>query len=303
MTPKVSIIVLNWNRHQDTIECILSIRKINYPCYEIVIVDNGSTDGSEEILRHAFSEIKLIQTGENLGFAEGNNVGIRYALDNGADYSVILNNDTTVDEGFVTELVNAAESDRSIGIASSKIYFYDKPDVLWYAGAVLDLKTGKSKHIGYNEKDAGQYDTMQETDRACGCSMMISRRACETAGLMDPGYFCYGEEADWSLRVREAGYKVVFVPESKVWHKISATTGGASTGYYLYYSVRNHLRLVKTHLPLRPAGLSILRDVLIVSRYICSLFTMKVSKVKGLKIIWSGMIDSYRNRFGRKVLL
>jgi GT2 family glycosyltransferase len=302
MTPKVFIIVLNWNRHEDSIECIHSIRKINYHRYEIVIVDNGSTDGSEEILRRAFPDIKLIQTGDNLGFAEGNNVGIRYALENGADYAVILNNDTTVDANFVTELVNAAESDKSIGIVSSKIYFYDRPDVLWYAGAVLDLKTGKSKHTGYNEKDAGQYDTVRETDRACGCSMMISRRACETVGLMDAGYFCYGEEADWSLRVREAGYKVVFVPASKVWHKISAATGGAGTGYYLYYSVRNHLHLVKTHLPLKPVGLNVIRDVLIVTRYIFSLFTMKISKVRGIKIIWSGMIDSYRNRFGRKDL-
>ena len=300
MTPKVFIIVLNWNGNQDTIECIHSLRKISYPRYEIVIVDNGSTDGSEEILRNSFPDIKLIQTGENLGFAEGNNVGIRYALDNEADYALILNNDTTVDEAFVTELVNTAESDRSIGIVSSKIYFYDRPDVLWYAGAVLDLKTGKSKHIGYNKKDVGQYDTMRETDRACGCSMMISRRACEAAGLMDAAYFCYGEEADWSLRVREAGYKVVFVPASKVWHKISSATGGAGTGYYLYYSVRNHLHLVKTHLPLKPAGLKIVRDVLIVSRYVFSLFTMKISKVRGIKIIWSGMIDSYRKRFGRK---
>jgi len=303
MIPKVAIIVLNWNRHQDTIECIHSIRKINYARYEIVIVDNGSTDRSEEILRHAFPDIKLIQTNENLGFAEGNNVGIRYALGNGADYTVILNNDTTVDKGFVTELVNVAESDKSIGIVSSKIYFYDKPDIIWYAGAVLDLKTGKSKHIGYNKKDAGQYDTMRETDRACGCSMMISRRACETVGLMDPAYFCYGEEADWSLRVREAGYKVVFVPDSRVWHKISSATGGPGTGYYLYYSVRNHLHLVKTHLPLKFPGLNIPRDVLIVSRYIFSLFTMKISKVRGIKIIWSGMIDSYRKRFGRKDLV
>jgi hypothetical protein len=303
MTPKVFIIVLNWNGHQDTIECIHSIRKTNYPRYEIVIVDNGSTDGSEEILRHAFPDIKLIQTGENLGFAEGNNVGIRYALKNGADYTVILNNDTAVDEGFTTELVNAAKSDSSIGIASSKIYFYDRPDIIWYAGALLDLKTGKSKHIGYNKKDAGQYDTIRETDRACGCSMMISRRTCEAVGLMDPEYFCYGEEADWSLRARNAGFKVVFVPGSKVWHKISATTGGAGTGYYLYYSVRNHLHLVKTHLPLKFPGLNILRDILIVSRYVCSLFTMKINKIRGIKIIWLGMIDSYRKRFGRKDLV
>ncbi len=303
MTPRVFIIVLNWNRYRDTLECVNSLRKVAYTNYEIVIVDNGSTDGSEEILRKSFPDIKLIQTGENLGFAEGNNVGIRYALDNGADYTLILNNDTAVDAGFITELVNAAESDKAIGILSSKIYFYDRPDILWYAGAVLNLKTGKSVHRGYNEKDAGQYDAMRETDRACGCSMMISRKACEAVGLMDAEYFCYGEEVDWSLRAKNAGYKVVFVPGSKVWHKISSASGGAGTGFYLYYSVRNHLRLVKTHLPLKFPGLNTLRDVLIVGRYVCSLFTMKVNKVRGIKIIWSGMIDSYRGRFGRKDLV
>lgn len=300
MIPKVFIIVLNWNRHQDTIECIHSIRKINYPRYEIVIVDNGSTDGSEEILRHAFPDIKFIQNGENLGFAEGNNVGIRYALKNGADYTVILNNDTAVDEGFITELVKAAESDSSIGIASSKIYFYDQPDIIWYAGAILDLKTGKSKHIGYNEKDAGQYDTMRETDRACGCSMMISRRACEAVGLMDPEYFCYGEEVDWSLRTRNAGYKVVFVPGSKVWHKISATTGGTGTGYYLYYSVRNHLRLLKTYQPFTVKVFEIMRDALVIGRYVFSLFTMNVNKIRGIRNICMGITDYYRGRFGKR---
>jgi GT2 family glycosyltransferase len=300
MTPKVFIIVLNWNGHQDTIECIHSIRKINYPRYEIVIVDNGSTDGSEKILRHTFPDIKLIQTGANLGFAEGNNVGIRYAFKNGADYTVVLNNDTAVDEGFITELVNAAESDSSIGIASSKIYFYDRPDIIWYAGAVLDLKTGKSKHIGYNKKDLGQYDAMRETDRACGCSMMISRRACETVGLMDPEYFCYGEETDWSLRARIAGFKVVFVPGSKVWHKVSASTGGAGTGNYLYYAVRNNLKLVKTYRPLTSKPLDVLRDALVIGRYIFSLFTVKINKIRGIRNICMGLADYYRGRFGRR---
>lgn len=302
MYPKVFIIVLNWNGHQDTIECVDSLKKVTYPDYEIVIVDNGSTDGSEEILRRRFPDIALIQTGENLGYTGGNNAGIRYALGKGADYMVLLNNDTVVDKDFVTALVAAAEADRSIGIASSKVYFYDRPDVIWYAGATLNLKTGKSKHLGYNEKDSGQFGAMQETDRACGCSMMVTREVCERIGLMDPEYFCYAEEAEWSVRARKAGYKVVLVPNSKTWHKVSAATGGAGTGSYLYYSVRNHLHLVKTYLPFSFPGLNIARDGLILLRYVCSLFTMNVDKIRGMKIIWLGMRDSYRNRFGRKDL-
>lgn len=300
--PKVAIIVLNWNGWKDTVECIESLKKITYPNNKIILVDNGSTDGSEQILRERFPEIKLIQTGENLGFAEGNNIGIRYALNKGADYILLLNNDTVVDRDFVTELVRAAESDKSIGILSSKMYFYDKPDTLWYAGAIFNLKTGRSRHIGYNEKDKGQYDKVRETDRACGCSMMVSREVCETVGLMNPEYFCYGEDVEWSLRIKKAGYRVVFVPSSRLWHKISISTGGTGKGNNIYYSIRNQLRLVKTYLPYSFKGMDTLRDIIILGRYVCSLFTMNVNKARGIKNIWLGINDYYHGRVGKREL-
>lgn len=302
MQPKVFIIVLNWNGYRDTIECIESLKKVTYPNYEIILIDNGSTDNSEGTLRKEFPDLELIQTGENLGYAGGNNVGIKYAIERGTDYILLLNNDTVVDPDFLIELVKVAESDKSIGILSSKIYFYDKPDTIWYAGAIFNLKSGKSKHIGYNKKDTVEYDKVQETDRACGCSMMASRRVCETVGLMSPEYFCYGEEVDWSLRIRNAGYRVIFVPGSKVWHKVSASTGGRGKSYYIYYSVRNHLRLLNTYLPFKYKMLNLLRDMLVAGRYLLSLFTMNISKSDGIKNLWLGIIDYYRGRSGRRDL-
>ncbi|MFZ6017745.1 MAG: glycosyltransferase family 2 protein [Nitrospirota bacterium] len=302
MQPKISIVVLNWNGYRGTIECIESLKKVTYPNYEVVLVDNGSTDGSEEILREKFPDVPFIQTGENLGFAGGNNIGIRHALSNGADYVILLNNDTVVDKEFVTAMVRVAEADKSIGILTSKIYFYDRPDTIWYAGAIFNLKTGRSRHIGYNKKDKGQYNKVRETDRACGCSMMVSRKVCETVGLMNPEYFCYGEEVDWSLRVKNAGYRVVFVPNSKVWHKISGSTGGAGKGFYLYYSVRNHLRLINTYLPFKSKVMSIVRDMLVIGRHLFSIFTVGVNKGYGIKNLWFGVRDYYHGRFGKREL-
>ncbi len=300
MMPNVYIIILNWNGYRDTVECVESLKKITYPNHRILLVDNGSTDGSEKILREKFPKLSLIQTGENLGYAEGNNVGIRYALENGADYIILLNNDTIVDPEFVTELVKVAESNKSIGILSSKVYFYDRPDTIWFAGAIFNLKSGKSKHIGYNEKDRGQHDNIQETDRTCGCSMMVSRKICETVGLMNPEYFCYGEDVDWSLRIKKAGHRVIFVPGSKVWHKVSASTGGIQNSFPIYYSVRNHLRLVNTYLPFKFKMLNGFRNMLVVGRYLLSLFTMNINKSRGIKNLWYGTIDYYYGRFGNK---
>lgn len=294
------IIILNWNNGKDTIECVRSCLKIADPNVRLLIIDNGSTDGSEDELRKRFPDIELVQTGQNLGFAEGNNVGIRHALGRGAEYVILLNNDTVVDPNFASELISAASSDPSIGMAVSKIYFFDRPDIIWYAGAKLNLKTGYTRHIGYGEKDAGQYDYIGETDRACGCSVLVTRRACETAGLLDPAYFCYVEDSDWSVRVRKAGFRIVYVPQSRVWHKISVSTGGASQGHYLYYFIRNQLMLVDRGLPLQSAMRSGLREFQIIGRTFFSLFTMRVNKMRGLKNMLLGIRDYHQGRFGRR---
>lgn len=302
MNPKVSIIVLNWNGCRDTIECLESLRKVTYPNYEVIVVDNGSTDGSEKVIKERFPDILVLQTGENTGYAKGNNFGIRHALKNGADYVLLLNNDTVVDPEFVIELVKVAESDKSIGILSSKIYFYDRATTLWFAGGKFSLRTGWSKHIGYGKKDTGQFNEIREIDRACGCAMMVTRKLCEEMGLMDEDYFCYCEETDWSLRAKKMGYKIVYVPSSKVWHKVSSSTQGMKSARYIYFSVRNTLRCLEKNAPYRWSVVSIIREVFVIVLYIGSLFTLRVEKLKGIRYIYQGVIDFHNNKFGNPFL-
>jgi len=297
MSPKVSIIVLNWNGYRDTVECVNSLGKVAYSNCEIVIVDNGSTDGSEEILRKSFPDIKIIQTGRNLGFTGGNNVGIRHALTNGADYVILLNNDTIVDRAFAGELVKAAETDKSIGLFCSKIYFYDRPDVFWYAGASFHPWLGWGRHRGFNKRDVGQYDRIEGTERPTGCALMATRELCEKIGLLREEYFCYCEDLDWGMRARDAGYKIVYVPASKVWHKVSRSTGGGSTGISLYYYTRNMLKCLDENKPL-PFPLRQARYCTFLAAALLGLFTQDLPKGIGVSQIWGGASDYFQGRFG-----
>ncbi|KNZ70049.1 N-acetylglucosaminyl-diphospho-decaprenol L-rhamnosyltransferase [Thermincola ferriacetica] len=241
---KVYIIVLNWNGWQDTVECVESCQKLTYPNFRILIVDNGSSDGSEAILRNRFPDIEFIQTGANLGYAGGNNIGIRYALAHGADYIWLLNNDTTVTPDALTALVDVAEKNPQVGIGGSKIYFYNKPKTLWFAGGHIDFHSGETLHMGMGDLDTGQFDYRREVDYITGCSLLARRNLIETIGLMDEEYFLYFEETAWCVKASLAGYKVVFVPESVIYHKESGSTGARSPLFY-YYMTRNRLYFLK----------------------------------------------------------
>jgi hypothetical protein len=247
--PRVSIIILNWNRFTDTAECIESVLKIDYPNYEIVVVDNGSSDDSVQKIHDRFEHILLIENNNNLGYAEGNNVGIRHALKNGAEYVWVLNNDTVVDPHALTAMMDLAEKNQEIGILGSKIYYFDQPKTLWFAGATIDWKRAFSPHIGRLEIDTGQYEIDKEVDRVTGCSMLIRKRVLEDVGLFDENYFLYAEEVDLCVRARNKGYRNYYVPKSVVYHKISISTGEDSAPVYGYYNTRNFLYLIKKNAP------------------------------------------------------
>ncbi len=187
MTPIfVCIVVLTWNRRVDTLECLRSLARITEPEVRVILVDNGSSDGTVEAVREEFPGIELIETGENLGYTGGNNMGIRRALDLGADYVLILNNDTVVAPGFVRELLAVDSKSDRIGFVSPKIYFMDPPDRIWFSGARYYTWCGYGRMVGYREKDREQYDRVREIDRPCGCAMLVSRAVCREAGLLDP---------------------------------------------------------------------------------------------------------------------
>ena len=224
--PLVYIIILNWNGKEDTLECLRSVQEVDYPRYQILVVDNASDDGSPEAIRAAFPVVELIVNESNLGFAAGNNVGIEYALQRGADYVFLLNNDTIVDRMVLTELVKACEADPTVGLASPKVYYYDHPNIIYYAGARRHLLPLFPDPIGVGEADHGQYEKVKEADYVWGQAMFIRRWVIEDVGLLDPGFFMYYEDCDYCLRTTEVGYKIVYVPMAIMWHKIAKGTEG-----------------------------------------------------------------------------
>lgn len=245
--PKVTILILNWNGKEDTIECLESLRHINYPNYDILLVDNGSIDGSVKCFRETYPDLEIIENGENLGFAEGNNVGIRKAMDNGKDYMLLLNNDTVVDCGFLGELVEVAESDSKIGIVGPKIYYYDyngRKDVIWSAGGKINLITGKTSHINGQKIDDESLCKPTKVDYISGCAFLVKKDVFDKIGLLDPEYFAYFEEADFCVRASKI-FECVYVPQGKIWHKVSKSTGGNFSPIMAYYLIRNRFLFTK----------------------------------------------------------
>lgn len=239
--PAVSIIVLNYNSRQDTLDCLHSLEQLTYINVDVIVVDNGSTDGTVDAVRAAYPELTVIDTGRNLGFTGGNNVGIQHALAQGADYIMLLNNDTIVAPDMVDILIDTMEADPSIGVTGPMIYYYDAPDVIWSAGGRIDWQRGTTSMIGLNEEDKGQYgETPQPVDFVTGCAMLARRDVWEKTGLLDDKFFMYYEETEWCVRAQRAGFRIAFVPSAMMWHKISIEARATSPRTY-YYMTRNRL--------------------------------------------------------------
>jgi len=238
--PQVTIIVLNWNGRKDTAECIESLERITYPNYKVMIVDNGSVDGSAEFVRKNYPRAEVLENGENLGFAEGNNVGIRQALGRGADYVLLLNNDTVVNPDFLDLLVARAEGDDQIGVVGPVVYYYDDRNLIQSAGARVSFFTSKQRIDQKNKPDDGSLVDPIECDYVSGCALLAKREVFEKIGYLNPSYFLYWEETDWCVRAKRAGFKILCIPGARIWHKESASSKKVK-GLSLYYLTRNRI--------------------------------------------------------------
>lgn len=247
--PSVAVIILNWNNWQDTVECLESLAQIDYPNYQVIVVDNGSTDDSIMQLKQRFDWIRLLETGENLGFSAGVNYGIERARD--LELILLLNNDTIVAPNFLTELVKTIQSDNTIGLVGGKIYYLDaaksdsvlyRQNKIWSAGGAINKLTKKAFHIGDKKIDHGQYDQQREVEFLSGCCLLIRREVIEKIGLLDPDYFMYYEDVDFCLRAKAHAYKIVYSPKAIIWHKIRQV---ARKQFADYYRMRNHFVLLK----------------------------------------------------------
>jgi len=291
MNPKVAFIILNWNGWEDTIECLESVYQIEYPLYDVIIIDNGSKDCSiQKIKDYAAGKIEikskflnfspenkpiyvdeysknelessvsirktdenqvsrknliLIKNDDNYGFAEGNNIGIRFALNNlNSDYILLLNNDTVVDPYFLNELVNVAERDPHIGILGPTVYEYKKPQEIQSAGAKIYWNKGEVINLTRRE---GKYpEEPENVDSVIGCALLAKSELFYKIGYLNKDYFAYLEETEWCVRAHEALYKIVYVPGGKIWHKGGATSNKI-TGFTLYHHTRNKFWFMRTH--------------------------------------------------------
>lgn len=247
-SPLAAIIVLTWNQRQLTLDCLASLAQLTYPAERLmlIVVDNGSADGTAQAIREHYPDVVVLENGDNLGFAEGNNVGIRYAMDQGVDYVMLLNNDTVVDPAMLTELLNVAESDLEIGIVGPKMLYFDPPDVIWSAGNKIDWDHGGLIRLQAEERDTGVDETPLEVDYVTGCGVCLRRAVIEKIGMLDARFFIYYEESDWCLRAHQAGWRVLYVPQARLWHKVSAAMGTASPATD-YYMARNVLLFIAKH--------------------------------------------------------
>lgn len=235
--PRVSVIVLTWNQCAVTLDCLASLREQQYANTDVILVDNGSEDETVASARDAFPEVTVIENRENLGFAAGNNVGLQHALRGDAEYIMLLNNDTAVDPAMIGTLVDMMEADPTIGITGPKMLYFDQPETIWCAGNRIDWRTGESIRLCAEQPD-GPDGLTQDVDFITACAICLRRDVIEQIGLLDPRFFIYYEETDWCTRARQAGWRIVYVPDARLWHKVSATMGATSPATE-YYMTRN----------------------------------------------------------------
>lgn len=249
MHASVYIIILNWNQYWLTAECVRSLTNLHYPNYHIVVVDNGSSDDTVKKLFDEFgTQIDLLPNGENIGFSGGNNVGIRFALQQGADYVMLLNNDTVVEDIYLLDkLVSVSETSSLVGMLSPSIFYYDSPNQVWYAGSELNFWRGW-RHYYQIPTEKKPLDT----GYGSGCCLLVSSRLIRQIGLLNEVYFFSVEDLEWSLRAKQAGWRILYVPDASVLHKDSVTSKaqkgkGTYSPTRVYYEHRNAIWLVREY--------------------------------------------------------
>lgn len=239
--PLIYIILVNYNGYKDTIECVNSLKKVNYKNYRIVIVDNASSNNSLGILKQKINDCIIIESKENLGFAGGNNLGIKYALDHNADYIMFLNNDTLVNNDFLNNMIMSFTKDNKVGLVGCKIMHYPAKNIIWYGGGYIDWFKFIGTHCGMGQIDKGQCDTEKEIDFMTGCCMLIKKEVFEKVGFLSEDYFMYFEDVDFCVNIKNFGYKIWYNPKAIIYHKVGLSSGGEESPFSIKWGTRNRI--------------------------------------------------------------
>lgn len=246
--PKVGIIVLNWNGLDDTLECLASLARSDYPNAELIVVDNGSRlDPRGAILSH-FPTVTYIRLAENSGYAGGNNVGIRYALERGYPYVFVLNNDTVVERDTIRRAVEVAQQDSRIAAVGVKVLAWEDPSRVWVAYGQITYRQGLVRLIGYYWRDDERFAQQRDVEWVPGTAILLSAKALADVGLFDEEFFAYHEDVDWCTSAREKGYRIVFAPQGRILHKGHGSSGGKRyVSPRQYLAGRNMVLFVRKH--------------------------------------------------------
>ena len=244
----VIVVILNWNNVADTLECVESVLKSEYPRLACWVVDNGSDEDPSDRVGEHFPSARVIRLANNLGYSGGNNVGLKLAMDQEAQYVLLLNNDATVAPDTITRLVAAMEADSRIGMATPRVCFYDRPAEVYWDGGMIDWASGLTPH---NSTDLSSSGGILSSEWLDGCCLFVRLAALRDVGLLDERYFLYYEDAEWTVRASRRGWFNAVVLDASARHKVSRSTGSLSGPLASFYFPRNRYLLLRTHGPLR----------------------------------------------------
>ena len=247
--PKVSVLILSYNGKHLLADSVSSYLKNNYPNFSVIVIDNGSVDGTKEYVEQNFPGVMLLRTEKNLGYSGGFNLGLDYAFKQiNSDYVLVTNNDVKVDENVISELVKVAVTDKKIGFVTGKVYYYDQPQILQSVGKKEDPVRWNGGHIGHREEDLGQHNEICERFFADDIFTLVSKDLFDEVGGYDTKFFLQSEEYDWQARGKKAGFKIMYTPYAKIWHKESMTIGAVSP-LKTFYDARNPMLVILLHKP------------------------------------------------------
>jgi GT2 family glycosyltransferase len=294
--PLVVSVILNTNRREDTLECLATLTQNTYSDQQVIVLDNQSTDGSVESIRSGFPSVHIVELNKNLGYAGNNNVGIQHAVAHGADWVFVLNEDTILAKDCLEKLVEAGEGDAKIGIVGPMVYHYSEPNIIQTAGGKLGRKW-ETWHLSEDEEDRGQYQEPHQVDWISGCGILVRREVIEQVGMIDERYFYYWEETEWCLRAGRNGWRIMHVPQAKLWHK-GVQRNHQPKPSVTYYATRNRLLTLSKHQAPPSAWIYAWGELL----KILASWTVR-PKWRNMRehrnAMWQGMVDFLFQRWGQ----
>ena len=247
MTPHIKILILNWNGKDLLRNCLDSVIAIDYPNYSVMIIDNGSSDGSLDMVQENYSQMECLTLGHNYGFSGGYNRCFTQLKDDPSEFIMLLNNDTVIDSDILNSFIQAKEQFGDNQIYGGKIYYQDNPEKIWYAGGKVKLKWGCIFHRGIRKQDSLEFSNPIETDYVTGCCLFTSMEVINKLNGFDERFNMYGEDVDFCLRAKQEGINCYYWPEAKLWHHVSASLGGAFTIQKLRKKMTGYFKILLKH--------------------------------------------------------